>query len=137
MTRDEYNAIPFEETKVEFHRDPAEGVTYVTMNWGGSSIDEHTNPDDGVKFVVSDGFLELVSRQTRRLGENEMILSDDEARALAAWSAETVRPRGCSGYGPKFDAAMKVAHGIRGLIGPSDDELLEIAKAHEGTETDG
>lgn len=137
MTRDEYDALPFDEAKVEFHRNPAEGVTYVTMNWSGTPIDEHTASDDGIKFIVSNRGGEFIHprRETRAL-EKEVVLSADEATALAAWSAETLRLGGCSGYGPKFDDAMKVAHWIRAIVGPSDEELLEEAKA-KGADTDG
>ena len=139
MTRDEYDAIPFEEAKVEFHRDIPAGVTYVTMNWSGEPFDEHTSSDEGVKFIVSNHGVDLVRPHRSdfeldramiksRLADS-VIISVEQARALAEWSAATLRLHGCSGYGPKFDAAMDVAHAIRGRFGPSDDELLEKAKA--------
>ncbi len=40
-------------------------------------------------------------------------LTVEQAEALAAWSAESRRAGGCSGWGPIFDAAMGVAHEVR------------------------
>lgn len=131
MTRDEYDAIPFDEAKVEFHRDISAGETYVTMNWSGEPICEHTDSDEGIKFVVSDGFLELESRRPEIEADgNEVTITIEQARALAEWSAETRRPHGCSGYGPRFDDAMEVAHEVRAIVGPSDMDLAEAEAGH-------
>jgi hypothetical protein len=45
-------------------------------------------------------------------------LSDNDEAALVAWALEAIRPGGCSGWGPEFDAALQVA---RRLI-PYDTE---------------
>ena len=58
MTRDEYKDIPVPEAEVTFHKNPAEGVTYVKVEWETPLEASHgARAVHGFKFTVSDELL--------------------------------------------------------------------------------
>lgn len=46
-------------------------------------------------------------------------LTPDQAAALVTWAREQERPRGCSGWGPTFDGAMRVAQEVGAAARPT------------------
>lgn len=55
------------------------------------------------------------------------ILTEEQAAALEAWAAEPHRKGGCSGYGPKFDAAFHVAEAVREGSTSYEQRALSLA----------
>jgi hypothetical protein len=94
---------------------------YTTLHWAiagsGSEAEGYTrqalSPIDEIVSIGTLTLNELFSTQNQVLAGDVTVLTPVEVEALVNWSRETERENGCSGWGPVFDAAMKVAHIVR------------------------
>lgn len=67
----------------------------------------------------------LAAETEREPSRGGVRLTPEQANALILWSREAQKPKGCSGYGSTFDAAMRVADELSGAFEPTPDVTEE------------